>query len=347
MSSAVASPEISRMPLPKWPVLKPVGSDDRPAVRLNRATCVVGDRSVVHLPLPSAMVSRSHALIVLDQSEVYIRDLASRNRVFVNGSPVRETALRAADLLQIGPYRFRCYAGFAQRPDGHLAAGARLKPADGPHDHALDGRTFVIGRRLECDLPIDSPAVSRVHAVIFRRSGRHFVRDLNSKAGTLVNGQRIREAELKDGDELTILGTTLRYQLSPESENEPEALEPISSGPESSAAASGELSASAGALSATTGALSGTIGSQSAGGATMLDPQQHATEPPPPPEPVPELGPATADDFGFDSNVSLAPANVIEPSDGGLITAAELFAPEISLPGRAVIEGFGPAPSDN
>ena len=105
--------QVRSSPLVKWPILKPDDpARDAPAVRLNRTSCVIGDRSRVHLPLPSPMVSRAHALIVIDSDEVYIRDLASRNKLFVNSSPVREVALKAADLIEIGPYRFRCWAGF-------------------------------------------------------------------------------------------------------------------------------------------------------------------------------------------------------------------------------------------
>jgi len=207
--------QVPRAPQLKWPILKPDDpARDAPAVRLNRTSCVVGDRSRVHLPLPSPMVSRAHALIVVDSDEVYIRDLASRNKLFVNGAPVREVALKAADLLEIGPYRFRCWAGFngsATGNDDEAALAGRLTFAGSGRTHPIQSRTLLIGRRAECDLTLTLQTVSRVHAIIFVRGGRHFVRDLNSKAGTLVNGEKIREVELSNGDELRIAAFTLRY----------------------------------------------------------------------------------------------------------------------------------------
>ena len=161
------------------------------------------------------MVSRAHALIVIDSDEVYIRDLASRNKVFVNVAPVREVALKAADLLEIGPYRFRCWAGFNGSATGNEdepPVAARVVFAGSGRTHPIASRTLLIGRRPECDVTLTLQTVSRVHAVIFRRGGRHFVRDLNSKAGTIVNGEKIREVELNDGDELRIAAFTLRYQ---------------------------------------------------------------------------------------------------------------------------------------
>jgi len=201
---------------PAWPVLKPLGPvRDSPAIRVNRASCLVGDRSRVHLSLRSPLVSRSHALVIVDANEVYIRDLASRNRLFVNGYAVRETALRAADLLQIGPFQFRCYTGFAQtRRDAVSPARRAVLAVSGSRlTHPLEGRTFLIGRRQECELPLTFPAVSDVHAVIFRRGDRHFIRDLNSRTGTFVNGRRVREASLTDDDEVRVAVTILHYQI--------------------------------------------------------------------------------------------------------------------------------------
>jgi len=49
-------------------------------------------------------------------------------------------------------------------------------------------------------------AVGKVHAEIISRDGRYFVKDLNSKNGTFVNGVRIAantEYEIKNNDKIT------------------------------------------------------------------------------------------------------------------------------------------------
>jgi hypothetical protein len=61
-----------------------------------------------------------------------------------------------------------------------------------------------IGRSRECDLVVQSPRVSRVHALIFWVNGAPSVRDLVSQNGVWINGAQVREARLVDGDELTI-----------------------------------------------------------------------------------------------------------------------------------------------
>jgi EAL domain-containing protein (putative c-di-GMP-specific phosphodiesterase class I) len=63
---------------------------------------------------------------------------------------------------------------------------------------------FSIGRNDTTDLPINSTRVSREHAVIVRAGNTFRVRDLDSTNGTSVNGQRIEEATLSDGDILAV-----------------------------------------------------------------------------------------------------------------------------------------------
>lgn len=64
---------------------------------------------------------------------------------------------------------------------------------------------FLIGRSDSCHLRPKSDAISRKHCVLFVDQKNVRVRDLKSRNGTLVNGEKIdAEIELKMGDRLTV-----------------------------------------------------------------------------------------------------------------------------------------------
>ncbi len=56
---------------------------------------------------------------------------------------------------------------------------------------ALTEDTFTIGKKATNDLILDRTAISREHCIILRHKGNYYVRDLDSRNGTYVNGRRI------------------------------------------------------------------------------------------------------------------------------------------------------------
>ncbi len=73
----------------------------------------------------------------------------------------------------------------------------------------------VIGRGGDADLTVAHPTVSRHHCVLFEQDGVLFVRDNGSLNGTLIDGNKVQESELKPGETLTVGPLTFRadYQL--------------------------------------------------------------------------------------------------------------------------------------
>ena len=77
--------------------------------------------------------------------------------------------------------------------------------------YMLDQESNVIGRSELADICIDSSAVSRRHAMI-KKMGEHFqLADLQSTNGTELNGDTILEANLSDGDKITIGDVALKF----------------------------------------------------------------------------------------------------------------------------------------
>ena len=63
-----------------------------------------------------------------------------------------------------------------------------------------------VGRDPQSTLVVSEPGVSRDHALVILDNSGARVRDLQSGQGTWLNGARITEAELRDGDRLTLGG---------------------------------------------------------------------------------------------------------------------------------------------
>lgn len=73
------------------------------------------------------------------------------------------------------------------------------------------GRPLVLGRAQGSDVVVRCPRASRRHAEIRRLAGeRVLLRDLGSANGTWVDGERVAEAVLGDGDEVRIGEVSLR-----------------------------------------------------------------------------------------------------------------------------------------
>jgi pSer/pThr/pTyr-binding forkhead associated (FHA) protein len=81
---------------------------------------------------------------------------------------------------------------------------------------AIESDSISIGRLNECDLELNQPNVSRHHAFIKRIGENLQIIDNNSGNGTFVNGKRVRQAALRDGDEIRIGPNTLRVDFCPE-----------------------------------------------------------------------------------------------------------------------------------
>jgi pSer/pThr/pTyr-binding forkhead associated (FHA) protein len=200
------------------PALLPVERHrGKPPIKLTRPVYVVGSRSSARIHLVSSSVSKAHALVVRSNGRTYIRDLASRSKVIINGQPQREATLSDGDLIQIGSFSFKYLAGagedrFRQRADRE-APGAKLDITGAEFPIPIDQRVLLIGRRSLCDIKLLEESVSTAHAVIFEMDGQRFIRDLGSRTGTFVNNVSTHQHQLAEGDIVRIGETEIVYQL--------------------------------------------------------------------------------------------------------------------------------------
>lgn len=75
----------------------------------------------------------------------------------------------------------------------------------------LEREVTHIGRGFSSDLRLEEQRVSRRHAILVQRGARVRLLDDRSANGTFVNGRRIIESELRDGDVILIGPVALRY----------------------------------------------------------------------------------------------------------------------------------------
>ena len=73
-----------------------------------------------------------------------------------------------------------------------------------------EGREIVVGRSSDLDMVLVEEMVSRKHARIALTDGRILIKDLGSTNGTFVNGERIQESEIKEGDRVLIGSNILK-----------------------------------------------------------------------------------------------------------------------------------------
>jgi serine phosphatase RsbU (regulator of sigma subunit) len=96
-----------------------------------------------------------------------------------------------------------------------------IQTADGAKEHfPLVKSRVTIGRSRESDIFLPDQWLSRHHAEILQRADGYYVLDLQSKNGTLLNGQPVRdERRLREGDVITLGEHSLTFCLE-ESEDE-------------------------------------------------------------------------------------------------------------------------------
>ena len=80
----------------------------------------------------------------------------------------------------------------------------------------LRGESTILGRHPDCDIVLESGAVSRQHARIVNMDDNFYVEDLHSRNGTFLNGQPVVQRQLlNENDELGICDLLFVFHLEP------------------------------------------------------------------------------------------------------------------------------------
>jgi pSer/pThr/pTyr-binding forkhead associated (FHA) protein len=196
-------------------------------VHLVRDEYTIGRSEENAVRLTERNVSRKHARIALTEGAWHLHDLSSYNGCYVNGARVADAQdLAHGDLIQLGDYRLTVEddALAQSRENGVLTLPGRsgknmqadrmvvlVGPGQG-QEFVLGGRRAVIGRGEECEIPVNHPSVSRVHAEVRPiGDGRYEVVDLGSANGVRVNGVELPNSLLDARDVIELGDVVLKF----------------------------------------------------------------------------------------------------------------------------------------
>ncbi|MFZ5831819.1 MAG: ATP-binding protein [Planctomycetota bacterium] len=99
---------------------------------------------------------------------------------------------------------------------------------------ALEADLMRLGRDKSADVQLHDSEVSRQHAELRRTEAGYALADLNSSNGTFVNGRRVRQHDLRTGDQILAGGTLMLY-TGPAEEYEEDLAELVSIAPAAAA----------------------------------------------------------------------------------------------------------------
>ena len=109
------------------------------------------------------------------------------------GAVLHRVRSAAAAVWRLSPGRYLAI------PDGDEVIVTRL------------GLLTRIGRRPGADVVLDDSTVSRRHALVMERDGESIIADDRSRNGLFVNGRRVLQAPLHNGDEIQLGALVMRF----------------------------------------------------------------------------------------------------------------------------------------
>ncbi len=216
-------------------------TSEKKRYKFTQNTILIGRQANCDIMLESTTISRRHARILVNKNLIEVEDLGSGNGTIINQSKIKshdkaiikpgdtirieefEIVLDQKDMTDIASITHKSQVDVtdpdileikmikkvlgAMDQDKHpniTITTAEFKGAKAVFKEGLE--ELIIGRDEKCDLSLNAAVVSRKHAIVSVKWGGFVVTDLESKNGTFVNGERITEKSIKDGDEI-VFGT--------------------------------------------------------------------------------------------------------------------------------------------
>lgn len=190
----------------------------RPDMWLVDSLISIGSDPSNTIVIASDKVAPQHAELRINDNVIEFAHLAPTKSSFVNGSLIASTIqVKAWDVILIGETELELVDPLLGRSPRAPVPAKKTQVRESLSDWLIQAQTapfsgqlfpvnhpLTIGRDTQCDIAIPMPHISRKHAEVFLEQGVLKVRDLGSANGTFINGEKLAQAELVNGDEVRV-----------------------------------------------------------------------------------------------------------------------------------------------
>jgi pSer/pThr/pTyr-binding forkhead associated (FHA) protein len=213
----------------------------------DKESVCVGRDPDCEIPIDNIGVSRRHATIEQANGEYILTDLKSHNGTFVRGSRIYHHQLNEGDEFFIGKYSlsfenldvteepkapppelqsganmqdltFRLDKGEIERIMGASATGnvpklAQFHPEKEKQTFQLEEPYLLVGKHPQAHIKVTGFRVTEFAAVLVRDENVFHIQSLSKKVPLIVNGKKVFNHQLVDGDMLQMGKRKYRYAL--------------------------------------------------------------------------------------------------------------------------------------
>lgn len=167
---------------------------------------ILGRHKDATIRVKNPTVSRRHVRILWDDGRLKVLDQGSSAGTFLNGKRIKEGHASGGDLIVCGKLEVRVIAMESQAT---AATEGRwticYQDVEGNvyrHPVGHGHPPVVLGRSQVADIRLRDGTVGRKHCRVAWEDGELIATDLDSRNGTFINGERVRQRALAPGDEL-------------------------------------------------------------------------------------------------------------------------------------------------
>ena len=185
---------------------------------------IVGRHRDCDMVVKSPRISRRHCQVKWTPDGIAIKDLGSSGGTQVGDRKIGRARIKPGDRILLADIELELRDGPPPQGDVQQAPTAAIAEApptvpktmsgewelhyaneDGAQQMATlrpGSNPLILGRKADCDIRLINPTVGRHHCKVSVENGELVAKDLDSSNGTFINGEKIGQGRLRDGDVL-------------------------------------------------------------------------------------------------------------------------------------------------